>query len=147
LASVQALARDLGAGQGVLIYPEGTRFSAKKLEASLQRLAKGERQDLYRLAQELRQVLPPRLGGPLALLDAAPDADVLMLAHCGLEGASTLRGFWSGALLGQVLKVRITRIPRASIPSEGRDVWLFERWAELDRWVTSQGGNTENSCS
>jgi 1-acyl-sn-glycerol-3-phosphate acyltransferase len=32
LASVQALARDLGAGQGVLIYPEGTRFSAKKLE-------------------------------------------------------------------------------------------------------------------
>jgi hypothetical protein len=70
-----------------------------------------------------------------------------MLAHCGLEGASTLRGFWSGALLGQVLKVRITRIPRASIPSEGRDVWLFERWAELDRWVTSQGGNTENSCS
>jgi len=140
IARVQALGRDLSARDGVLIYPEGTRFSTAKRARVLERLAREG--DLKQLdyARSLHSVLPPRPGGALALLEAAPHADVVVCAHTGFEGAATLARIWRGGLLHATIRVRFQRIPRASIPtSPGAQAdWLRERWQEIDAWLASQ---------
>lgn len=139
VARVRALAQGLGRRDGVLIYPEGTRFSESKRTRLLERLAREGRSEEHAYASSLRCVLPPRSGGALALLDAAPDADVVVCAHAGFEGAATLARVWKGKLLHRTLRVRFERVPRARIPAarDARETWLRELWHEVDAWVES----------
>jgi 1-acyl-sn-glycerol-3-phosphate acyltransferase len=136
VAAIAGLARGLDEGSGILIYPEGKRYSdARRVAAVAALAAKGEG-ELARIAAGFRNVLPPRLRGPLALFDAAKGIDLVLLEHTGFEGAATFPEFWHGALVGQALHVRLRRFPASSIPAEGRDRWLFERWAEMDDWIS-----------
>ena len=136
VAAVAGLARGLDSRSGVLIYPEGKRFSGERREAAVAALAAKGDDDLARIAAGFRNVLPPKLRGPLALLEAAVGIDVVFLEHTGFEGAATFPEFWRGALVGRTLHVRLRRFPASTIPAEGRDRWLFERWAEMDRWIS-----------
>ena len=135
LQAVASLAHGLDARSAVLIYPEGTRFSRSKRDRAIAALQDEGKADLAQIAAGFQHVLPPRLGGPLSLLQAAPGVDVLILEHCGFEGAATLPSLWRGALVGQTLRARLRRIPATDIPAERRDLWLFQRWAEVDAWV------------
>lgn len=138
IAAVRSLAQDLGPRDGVLIYPEGTRFTPEKHRRALDRIrATGHAERIAR-AEKFTHVLPPRLGGPMALLDECPEADVLFCAHTGLEGARTMNDFLNGALVGATLRMAFWREPRAHIPVEGqaREAWLFEHWLRLDSWVS-----------
>ena len=122
---------------GVLIYPEGTRFTPKKLTRSIVKLREKGWTDLVAEAERFKSVLPPRLAGPLALIEAAPELDLLILEHTGFEGAATFDSFWSGQLVGRKVYVRLRRIASTDIPSECRELWLFQQWKETDRWVTA----------
>jgi 1-acyl-sn-glycerol-3-phosphate acyltransferase len=132
------LVHDLGSGDGVLIFPEGTRYTEAKRVRYLEALdAKPGK--IGELAQRLRGVLPPRPGGTLALLESTT-ADVVVLAHRGLEGFATIRDVLSGDLVGRTVTVRFWRIPRESIPSSRADQveWLFQVWASVDEWVVDE---------
>jgi 1-acyl-sn-glycerol-3-phosphate acyltransferase len=133
--AVAQLAEDLDANAGVLIYPEGTRFTEAKLARGLEALRDRNHDRLVSIASTFRNVLPPRLGGPLALLDAAPGVDLVLLEHTGFEAAGSFTRFWSGGLIGKSLRVRVRRFSASAIPPTGRDEWLFERWAEMDAWI------------
>ena len=137
VARVGALAHDLGTADGVLIYPEGTRFTPEKRARALAHLATTSDPVRLKAASALRHLLPPRPGGPLALLDAAPNADVLLLAHTGLEGLASLRELLAGQLLDREIRVQLWRVPAARIPdgAECRKRWLWARWAEIDAWI------------
>jgi 1-acyl-sn-glycerol-3-phosphate acyltransferase len=134
-AAIERLAQGLGPDEAALIYPEGTRFSPQKLALAQQKLAEKGAVELATLARTFTHTLPPRPGGALALLRAAPGVDVVLMEHTGFEGAATFSRFWNGALVGRTLKVRVRRISAAQVPAEHRERWLFERWAEVDRWV------------
>jgi 1-acyl-sn-glycerol-3-phosphate acyltransferase len=134
---VAALARGLTSDEGVVLFPEGTRFTAERRRRLLERFdAAGEAPRLHE-ASSLRHTLPPRRSGVLALLDAAPAADVVVLVHTGLEGAARLGDLWRGSLQGQTLEVELWRVPRAEIPSDaaGREAWLQDCWRKIDRWI------------
>ena len=90
-------------------------------------------------ARSLELVLPPRPGGTLGLLEAAPEADVVVCAHTGFEGAASLAELWKGALVDQVIRVQFRRIPRDEIPTErdARVAWLLEEWRRVGAWVES----------
>ncbi len=135
LAAIARLATGLDEHSGVLIYPEGTRFTPDKAARSLTRLRGRGSDELARIAATYKSVLPPRTAGVLALLEAAPDAAVVLVEHRGFEGAATFPAFWRGGLVGQTLRVRLRRFAPAEIPTHRRDVWLFERWRELDLWL------------
>ncbi len=135
LAKVKTLALKLMPDEGVLIYPEGTRFSAAKLRKLQARLASDPVTGPS--AAMLRHVLPPRLGGTLALARTLPGVDVVVLAHTGLEGAASLRDFWRGELVGKTLRVRATRIAAKDVPG-GADLnaqWLMRLWQDVDTWI------------
>ena len=137
IAAIRALGTGLAEGEGVLIYPEGTRFSPAKLAASVRRLEKSPR--LQEIAAELTAVLPPRPSGVLALLESC-NADVVVMAHRGLDGFARVADIWKGAMVRTHVDIAFWRIPRSQIP-EGRSErveWLFEVWRDIDAWVRSE---------
>jgi len=140
IAIVRQLATDLGARDGLLIFPEGTRFSPAKRAQVLARLSTSGQPARLERVQSLRHVLPPRLGGPLALLAARPDVDVVFLAHVGFEGTARLSDVWNGKLVGRTVRLRFWRVPSATIPRdpEGRAEWLDAQWAQIDAWLDAE---------
>lgn len=134
IQAVVALTEGLDARSAVLIYPEGTRFSKEKLAKAVEGLRGRGLAALADRAAAFRHVLPPRLGGPVALLDAT-DCDVVLVEHAGFEGAASMREFWGGGLVGRTIRVRLRRFPATAIPRDDREGWLFDRWAEMDAWV------------
>lgn len=138
-STVRRLVTGLSRKDGVLIYPEGTRFTPEKREHILDRLRGGD-EGLFRRASALKNVLPPRLGGTLALLDGNDGADVLFCGHVGLEGVTDFRDFLRGSMVGAVLRVRFWRVAFDDIPKNraGQTDWLYEHWSQLDDWVGQQ---------
>jgi 1-acyl-sn-glycerol-3-phosphate acyltransferase len=141
---VQALARDLGPRDGILIYPEGTRFSETKRQRILERFSRKGDAKMLEYARSLEFVLPPRPGGTLGLLEAAPEADVVVCAHTGFEGAASLAELWKGALVHRVIRVQFRRIPRDAIPVErdARIAWILEEWQRVGAWVERHQSNS-----
>jgi 1-acyl-sn-glycerol-3-phosphate acyltransferase len=135
VAQVRALKTGIGERDGVILYPEGTRFTERKRARALDRLT-GEARDR---AERLRNLLPVRPGGVLALLDEAPACDVLFVGHSGLRGFAELGDIWRGALVGATIRVKMWRAPAASIPETGeaRLAWLNDRWQRIDDWLSA----------
>lgn len=141
IAALRRLAQNLGSGEGILIYPEGTRYTPAKLARAQEVIA--ERQPaVVPLAARLRNVLPPRLGGTLALLEEAAGVDVVLCGHVGFDGFQYVSDVWRGGLVGSTIRIRFWRHSAASIPAGGdaRIAWLYGAWQELDDWVGAQRG-------
>lgn len=139
VARVAALAKDLGSMDGVLIYPEGTRFTPKKRDRALERIAKSDEARAARLGG-MRNVLPIQPGGTLALLEAAPDADIVIVAHAGLHGTAEVGDLVKAGLAGRSVALRVTRIERSTLPRDQRELLsaLDDRWLEVDAWITER---------
>jgi 1-acyl-sn-glycerol-3-phosphate acyltransferase len=136
LARLLRLTEDLVPTEGILIYPEGTRHTAAKLARAKEKIAETQ-PDIAALAEGLENLLPPRLGGPLALLDATRGTDVVFCAHVGFDGFETVGDIWRGGLVGRTISVRITRVDAGEIPAD-RDAqirWLYAHWQEMDDWI------------
>lgn len=135
VALVGALGEGLSSDGLVVLFPEGTRFSPSRQARRLERMA--ERQDaMLEEARALRHTLPLHTGGAMALIAAAPDADIAFCAHTGLEG---VQGFAQlPALVGRRIQVKFWRVRAAAVPKEDQRRWLFQQWARVDAWVDAQ---------
>ena len=134
---VGELARNLDENDAFVIFPEGGNFTEARRERAIRRL---NRLGLHRMAdraEEMINVLAPRPGGVLAALDAAPEADVLLVAHTGLDHVVSIADIWHSLPMDKVLLMGWWRIPRDEIPAgrEDRIEWLFEWWRTVDLWV------------
>ncbi len=131
---VRSLGRGLGESDGVLIYPEGTRFTPERRERIIA-ILRQRLPHLVERAEALRGVLAPRLAGVLALLEAG--TDVVVCAHVGLDGLSHVKRVWRGGLVGITVKVAFWRVRAAEIPAGevARVDWLFAQWRRVDDWV------------
>lgn len=134
--SVRSLKAGLEADEGVLLYPEGTRFTPAKRRRVIERLGGSARER----AERLQHLLPIRPGGVLALLDAPPACDVLFIAHHGLEGFAHVADVLRGALVGRTVRLRFWRVPAAAIPpgAEERRAWLADEWQRMDDWLSAE---------
>lgn len=139
--NVRELAEGMTADEGMLIFPEGTRFTEERRLRMIEKIAERD-PALAAKATEIRHLLPPKVGGVLAILDGAPDADVLVMGHVGFDGLRRMSEIWHGVLVGREIRVRFRRIPRSDIPldADGRVAWLFDAWLELDGWIGEQLG-------
>lgn len=134
VAALVALADGMTEAEGVIIYPEGTRFTEERRKRILEKSSGGGR-GLSARARRFRRVLPPRPGGTSALLETGHD--IVIGAHTGLEALATIPDAWSGRIIGSRLRVRFRRFPADSVPGDrrGRVAWLFDRWEEVDDWI------------
>ena len=140
IQAVRDLTHDMSEGEIVGIYPEGTRPTPTKV-ARAQEIIRERQPEIAPLAARLNNLLPPRMGGPLALIDeAAAGTDMVFCAHVGFDGLRTVGDLWGAELVGQTIKLKFWRFAGEDIPvgDKARTVWLFERWQELDDWVSEQ---------
>jgi 1-acyl-sn-glycerol-3-phosphate acyltransferase len=130
---VRNLAADLGADDAVLLYPEGTRFTPKKLARALEKLERSAPERHARLAAA-RMVLPIQPGGVLGVFEAAPEADLVVVSHVGLHGTAELSDIAKNGLASRDVTVFVDRYPRAEIPSDSTKLlaWLDAKWLEID---------------
>jgi 1-acyl-sn-glycerol-3-phosphate acyltransferase len=137
LAAIRQLVSEMKPEEGIILYPEGTRFTARKRARIIEKLRdSGDAVGLAR-AERLQRVLPPRTGGTLAVLQSAPDADVIMTGNVGFEWAATKRQFWNGRFIGRTIHVNFRRIPAAEVPRGHEEAlaWLDKEWTAMDEWV------------
>ncbi len=129
IQGVVGLLDDLG-GDSIVIFPEGTRFTPEKRARILPRL-EGE---VAARARGWERVLPPRPGGPLALLAQNPGLDLLLCAHSGLEEAASVRALLTGSAVGASIRIHFWRIPFADIPAGSDRHWSFllDCWARMN---------------
>jgi 1-acyl-sn-glycerol-3-phosphate acyltransferase len=136
LERMHELTLNMSARDGLLIYPEGTRWTPAKLARAKQIIAERQPQ-IAPLADGLRYLLPPRLGGTLELLQSARDADVVIFGHFGLDGFEYISDIWAGGLVGTTVRLKFWRFPAAEVPADREELiaWLYARWQELDDWI------------
>jgi 1-acyl-sn-glycerol-3-phosphate acyltransferase len=138
LAPLRELGTGLTADEVVIVFPEGTFPTPERRETVRARLARRD-PELGEIAGRLAHLLPPRPGGALTLLEASDDvgADVVLIAHVGLEVFTPVTAVWRRVPLREPVRLKVWRFRRADLPGDlaGRRRWLLERWEELDRWV------------
>jgi len=139
---LRQLATTVGHRDGVLLFPEGSRFSPAKRARALAHLSATQQCARLARAQRLHHVLPPRRGGALALLETRPNIDVVFLAHVGFKGTASLNDLWRGKLIGRTIHLHFWRVANAEIPrtAEGRVEWLDVQWGRVDAWVAAHAG-------
>lgn len=122
----------------LVIFPEGKLFRPDRRERSLTRLAERD-PDRARRLEGIMHVIPPRPGGVLALLDAVPDADVVVIAHAGLDPYPTFRELARAVPLPAPLHITAWRVLAADIPTadDKRTAWLDDQWCRVDAWVAA----------
>jgi len=131
------LARNLDANDAFVIFPEGGNFTPARRQRTIDRLHKLGLEAMARRAENMSNVIAPRPGGLLAALGAAPDADIVLVAHTGLDHLFTMVDVWRELPMDKQIIMRWWRVPRNEIPDgrEERIDWLFSRWEEIDRWI------------
>ena len=145
---MRVLAEGMGGNEGLVVYPEGTLFSRKKRERVLVKLREsGGDPELVERAAAMQNVLPPRFGGTLAVLDARPGTDVVFCSHSGLDMATTRAQIADGALIGTTLRVVFWRVAAADIPSgdDARKTWMLDQWAKVDAFVAEAAAPEDGS--
>lgn len=137
VARVQSLVEGMGREDGVCLFPEGTRFTPEKRDRLLALPAAEGAVDLRESDLRLRHLLPPRLGGVLAVLEGSPGIDVVVFGHAGLEGVRRIPDLWSGVLVGRALRVEFWRLPGSGVPAgrPERIRWIYRQWERLDDWL------------
>jgi 1-acyl-sn-glycerol-3-phosphate acyltransferase len=149
LGDVKQLVADLRPNEGVLIYPEGTRFSEAKRERVIQRLLeRGDERGAER-ARALRHTLLPRLGGTIALLRANPGLPIVIGAHTGFEAVARPLDAFAGSLLDARIALRFWRFPARAVPvdPDAQADWLFAQWQRVDRWIGARRAAADQSSS
>jgi 1-acyl-sn-glycerol-3-phosphate acyltransferase len=136
---VARLAAGMGEQDALLIFPEGGNFSPQRRLRAIERLRGKGMVEFADRASAMQHVLAPRPGGVSAALAAAPGADVVLVAHTGLEHLSTAADLWDGLPMDSEVRMRWEFFPAAEVPRDptAQADWLFERWAEIDAWVAS----------
>jgi 1-acyl-sn-glycerol-3-phosphate acyltransferase len=124
---------------GVIIFPEGTRYTPSKRERILKKLRELGQDDVLEWAQRYRHVLPPRTAGPLALFRRADEtnADIVFCAHTGLERSSSFKDTFNGSLVGADVHIRFWAVPASELPADddARKRWLFDQWQQVDDYI------------
>ena len=145
IGSIARLASGMGSDDALVIFPEGGNFTENRRRRSIAKLEELGRHEEARRARELRHLLAPHSGGVVAALTGCPTADVVLVAHTGLEDLSTVVDLWRGLPLDDDIDIRMWHVPAADVPTDeaGRIDWLGKWWRRMDDWIGTERNPTE----
>jgi 1-acyl-sn-glycerol-3-phosphate acyltransferase len=140
LRHVGDLSRDLDDNDAFVIFPEGGNFTEHRRKRAIERLRRKGHIDEAEKAEQLRHVMAPKPGGVLAALTNARDADVVFVAHTGVEHMATVLDVWRELPMDKQIEMRWWIVPAAEVPAgeDERVDWLFERWRMIDDWIAER---------
>ncbi len=132
---IAAMARAMAQSAALVIFPEGANFSEHRRLRGIERLDRAGHTQEAAWARAIRHLSAPRPGGTLAAIEAAPEADVVLMGHVGFPAG--LAEVWRRLPEAQTIEVRLWHEPSSSIPGDREEQidWLFGWWQKLDAWV------------
>ena len=136
-SQIAALASGLDADDAFVIFPEGGNFTPARRQRAIDKLHRLGLDRMAERAEAMTNVLAPRPGGFIAALDAAPEADVVLVAHTGLDHLLTVADIWRELPMDKQIVMRWWQVSRSEIPEgrEDRIEWLFDWWERIDAWI------------
>ena len=140
IAKVLELGRDLGPGAAVVVYPEGTRFSEEKRAQLLEKFEACGDDERLAIARRLKRTLPPLREGGMRLIEEMREADLVIVAHRGIDRGSSMAALFAGGMTHAGLDIAIWRIPAVEVPREREKIqaYLVDIWAEVDRFACGE---------
>jgi 1-acyl-sn-glycerol-3-phosphate acyltransferase len=139
---IRRLAAGLGRRGALVIFPEGGNWTPSRWRRGIDHLRHRGRPDLAERAAAMPNVLPPHASGALTAIAACPAADVIFVAHTGLDRLVSVRDVWRSMLGDMEIRARWWRVPAANVPrsaSRGTQVtWLYDWWQRIDAWITEE---------
>jgi 1-acyl-sn-glycerol-3-phosphate acyltransferase len=144
---VGELSRNLDENDAFVIFPEGGNFTEHRRRRAIERLRRKGHIDEAEKAERLRHVMAPKPGGVLAALTNAEGADVVFVAHTGIEHMTTVLDVWREVPMDREIEMRWWIVPAAGVPSgeEARIDWLYEWWARIDDWIGERQAATRST--
>ena len=137
---IERLASGLDPAGALVIFPEGGNWTPGRWQRGIRRLERAGRRDLAARARQMPNLLPPRPGGALAAIAACPDADVIFVAHAGLDRLASVGDVWRSLPVGAVVRAKWWRVPVNEVPRsvghEAQVQWLYEWWKRIDTWIS-----------
>ncbi len=139
---IRRLAAGLDGRGALVLFPEGGNCTPLRRRRAIARLRRQHRDDLAERAAAMPNVLPPRFGGAFAAITACPEADVIFVAHTGLDRLVSARDVWHSLSADILVRARWWRVPASEVPRgsdhETQLRWLYDWWRDIDAWITSQ---------
>lgn len=137
IRAIAELAAGTGEHDAFVLFPEGKDFTPKLRLRAIAHLRKRGHLEAAEKAERMVRVLPPRPGGVSAAVRAAPQADVVFVAHTVLEDVGSFRELWGRIPLNRPVFARYWRIPAEEVPREEDEPieWLFHWWGQIDTWI------------
>jgi hypothetical protein len=137
---IKRLADGLDDRGAFVIFPEGGNWTPLRWRRGIERLRRQGQVELAGRAAAMPNLLPPRSGGAFAAIGARPDADVIFVAHTGLDRLVSVRDVWQSLLTDVTVHARWWRVPTADVPRtaghEAQVDWLYDWWERIDAWIT-----------
>lgn len=141
IEQIERLAGGLDQLGALVIFPEGGNWTPNRWLRAIRRLERLGREDLAARARDMPNLLAPRTGGALAAIAACPDADVIFVAHAGLDRLVTVSDVWRSLPVNQVVRARWWRVPVGEVPRsasrEAQIQWLYDWWELIDGWISA----------
>jgi 1-acyl-sn-glycerol-3-phosphate acyltransferase len=138
---IDRLARGLDQAGALVIFPEGGNWTPGRWQRGIRRLEQLGRRDLADRARSMPNLLPPRSGGALAAIAACPGADVIFVAHAGLDRLVSVADVWRSLPMDQVVHAKWWRVTAGQVPRaadhETQVQWLYDWWQRIDAWITA----------
>ncbi len=137
---IRRLAGTMGDEDALVIFPEGGNFTPRRRRLAIRRLEEKGLGAQADRARGMDHLLPPRPNGAIAAIEARPGADVIFVAHTGLDDLITLGDVWRKLPLRAHITAKWWRVPAAEVPGarEARIGWLYDHWEQIDAWIGAQ---------
>jgi len=136
---IDRLSSGLDQAGALVIFPEGGNWTPGRWERGIARLEHLGRSDLADRAREMPNLLAPRSGGAFSAIEACPSADVIFVAHAGLDRLVSVRDVWRNLPMHQTIRAKWWRVPVDEVPRaldhEGQVQWLYDWWERIDAWI------------
>jgi 1-acyl-sn-glycerol-3-phosphate acyltransferase len=138
---IERLASGLDDAGALVIFPEGGNWTPNRWQRGIARLEQLGRRDLAARARQMPNLLAPRSGGAFTAIAACPSADVIFVAHAGLDRLVTVADVWRKLQVGQTIRARWWRVPADQVPRtddhEAQLLWLYDWWQQIDAWISA----------
>lgn len=143
---VAELAATLTRKDAMLIFPEGRNWTRDRHEDQVRRLREQGEPDRLATAVARPWVLEARSRGVASIRQHAPEADVMVIAHTGLDMISGPAAVIRAVPFRNRLLLRGRTYHSEDVPTDGDEVatWLEARWGEVNHWVDTHVSGREH---
>jgi 1-acyl-sn-glycerol-3-phosphate acyltransferase len=140
IEAIGLLASTMGSKDALVIFPEGGNYTEGRWARAIDKLESGGLSHFAAKARLMEHVLPPKPGGVVAAITNAPTAGIALIGHSGTEDMDSIHDVWKGLKMDLTIATRVWRYRSEDVPlaREGLESWLYERWAEMNKWIAGE---------